>query len=80
MGNNCICIHYQNTQNINEDLSNNVNKIDENELLEKFDNEDSIKSDFNMKGNTNSVSEKKLIDINSLKKKKLHLLLKILPN
>ena len=69
MGNNCICIHYQNTQNINEDLSNNVNKIDENELLEKFDNEDSIKSDFNMKGNTNSVSEKKLIDINSLKKK-----------
>ena len=53
MGNNCICIHYQNTQNINEDLSNNVNKIDENELLEKFDNEDSIKSDFNMKGNTN---------------------------
>ena len=69
MGNNCICSHYQNTQNINEDLSNNVNKIDENELLEKFDNEDSIKSDFNMKGNTNSVSEKKLIDINSLKKK-----------
>ena len=69
MGNNCICSHYQNTQNINEDLSNNINKLSEYDLIEKIDNEAFIKSDFDMKSNKNSTFEKKLIDIYNLQKK-----------
>ena len=69
MGNNCICSHYQNTQNINEDLSNNINKLSEYDLIEKIDNEAFIKSEFDMKSNKNSTFEKKLIDIYNLQKK-----------
>ena len=69
MGNNCICNHYQNTQNINEDLSNNINKLDEDELIEKIDNEDSLKSNFDMKGDINLTFEKNQIDSCDYKKK-----------